>query len=223
MSEFYKEIRKESRDLGITTIFQLPLIVILSVIIIDFFIKVKDPFGSDAYLLIYFIPGTIISAVLKWINAKKSNEKNKIIQKIKINPKINMSTVNFLIEEIETSMKNTKTFITWFLGVLVTLIVLIIPLTVELGSQVFGVYLQTFNDVEIRYVVESFLDTIEASNDQTLIGILFNFGSQLLLILICSVLLIYVVFYLMTFSKKIVLTLLHDVRYELEKGDSKIN
>lgn len=48
---------------------------------------------------------------------------------------------------------------------------------------------------------------------------LYNIGSQIFIILSAAVLVIYLIFYLITFTKKEILVFLYDVKYELEKGN----
>lgn len=129
------------------------LIILLSAIIVAVFDVAKETDISGPYIVTCYGLVVLDYVFLKILGTKKNGDKNKAVLKIIEKYEINASTVNSLIEEVKTSIKEVKVFTTWFLGILVTLVVLTITITLNLGSQAVEVYLRTFDNTELRYLI----------------------------------------------------------------------
>ncbi|MBP2100481.1 hypothetical protein [Enterococcus rivorum] len=128
------------------------------------------------------------------------------------NKAIGEGALNYLIQEVEQSVKNIKRFAEWCVGVIVTLVVLISTLMLNVYSKLADFILKGLEDNEIKVLSEEAIKQINKQGYNPfseLVGLFF----QLLFLFSSFILFGYFIFSLFSIVKRQVLVTLYDIRY----------
>ncbi|WP_430611223.1 hypothetical protein IGL01_002282 [Enterococcus sp. DIV0340] len=130
------------------------------------------------------------------------------------NETLEENTLNYLIREVEQSVKNIKRFAEWCVGVLVTLVVLVTTLLLNIYSKLADFILKGIEDKEIKtFSAEAIKQINEQGYDP--FSELINLFFQLLFLFGSFILFGYFIFSLFSIAKRQVLVTLYDIRYAL--------
>lgn len=128
------------------------------------------------------------------------------------NEVIEESALNYLIQEVEQSVKNIKRFAEWCVGVIVTLVVLVTTLMLNIYSKLSDFILKGLGDKEIKAFSEEAIKQINMQGYDPFSELLSLFF-QVLFLFSSFILFGYFVFSLFSIVKRQVLITLYDIRY----------
>ncbi|MTD40397.1 hypothetical protein GIX45_17585 [Erwinia sp. CPCC 100877] len=132
---------------------------------------------------------------------------------------IEENALNYLIQEVEQSVKNIKRFAEWCVGVIVTLVVLVTTLLINIYSKLSDIILKGLGDKEIKALSEEAIKQINKQGYDPFSELLALFF-QMLFLFSLFILFGYFVFSLFSIVKRQVLV----IRYaQLMNGDKSDN
>ena len=129
MSEYYKQIKeiifKNYKIVGIGIKAESILYIVLAIISgVMTFVLIGGNKKSDTALIVYFLLAIGSYLGHLWCRKRYRREREKAITTVMEYMDIEM--IKLLIKEIEDYIKRIKTFATWFIGVIVTFVILLI-------------------------------------------------------------------------------------------------
>lgn len=221
MSAYYnlikKELLKSKQFLGIDLKFFYYCVCFLGVLFIgSFFAFIKNynvtvdksqiegivylGLAGGCYLIIRVLNRTIVTS--NWINACKLCNTDFIEE----------SALNYLIQEVEQSIKNFKRFVEWSVGVILTLVVLVSTLMLNIYSKLADFIFKGLGEEEIKTFSEEAITQINKQGYDPF-SELFGVFFQLLFLFSSFILFGYFVFSSFSIVKRQVLVTLYDIRY----------
>lgn len=130
--------------------------------------------------------------------------------------------LNYLIQEVEQSIKNIKRFSEWCVGVIVTLVVLITTLILNEYSKIADIILKGLGDKEIKTFSQEVMKQINEQGYNPFSDLFYLFF-QLLFLFSSFILFGYFIFSLFSIARRQVLVTLYDIRYALLLDTSDID
>lgn len=131
---------------------------------------------------------------------------------------ISDEALDYLIQEVEQSIKNIKRFIEWCVGIIVTLVVLVSTLVLNIYSKFSDIVLKGIDDQDIKETANVIILALNKGKydlPSDILTIFFEF-----LFLFSSFIFFgYIVFSLFSLVKRQVLITLYDIRYVRASND----
>ncbi|EPI38715.1 hypothetical protein [Enterococcus faecalis] len=223
MSSYYhivkKEILKKKKFLGIDLKFFYYLVCLVGIIAIWSFFSLSNTYSAvsgenDIEGLIYIGLAGGCYLILRFLNNHMVSSNWFSACDLVNNETLEENTLNYLIREVEQSVKNIKRFAEWCVGVLVTLVVLVTTLLLNIYSKLADFILKGIEDKEIKtFSAEAIKQINEQGYDP--FSELINLFFQLLFLFGSFILFGYFIFSLFSIAKRQVLVTLYDIRYAL--------
>ncbi|MDN3202423.1 hypothetical protein P0E66_15025 [Enterococcus faecalis] len=223
MSSYYhivkKEILKEKQFLGMDLKIFYYIICIVGIMSLYGFVLFINSYNginseNNADGLIYSGMAGVCYLVLRFLNRYIISSNWSSACNLCNNKAFGEEPLNYLIQEVEQSIKNIKRFSEWCVGVIVTLVVLITTLILNVYSKIADIILKGLGDKEIKTFSQ---EVIKQINEQEYnpFSDLFYLFFQLLFLFSSFILFGYFIFSLFSIAKRQVLATLYDIRYAL--------
>lgn len=221
MSSYYHivkgEILKKKQFLGIDLKFFYYLVCLVGIAAIcgfTSFIKRNSAISSkddiEGFVYIGLMVGCYL--ILRLLNRNMVSSNWFSACDLSNNDVLEENALNYLILEVEQSVKNIKRFAEWCVGVIVTLVVLVTTLLLNIYSKFSDFILKGLEDKEIKALSEEAIKQINKQGYDPfseLLGLFF----QMLFLFSSFILFGYFVFSLFSIVKRQVLVTLYDIRY----------
>lgn len=222
MSLFYKKTKKEILevyeyfgwgDKFINSLLILLIVTFCWTIYLSSINRITDENNFTVLILLAIV--FIIYKILKWSENKSTKKRLHAIKIIKNRSDMNLLTCSTLIEEISKKIDKTRTFVTWIVGIFVTLLVL----TVTISSNIIFKILDAFDNKEKKQIFEDIISSLNEMGVKNPETAIYNFIGNIMLNLCSIVFMAYLILSLFNLIKNEILMFLHDVRYELQKDE----
>lgn len=128
---------------------------------------------------------------------------------------MDIEMIKLLIKEIEDYIKRIKTFATWFIGVIVTFVILLITFFTNYYLKLYDFIVDIGNNSQIKaWIIENF-------SAEKFVETAFHTGGSLLIFVIFSLLCFYGIFMASWIVKKEILLFLYDMQYMILMENKK--